>query len=85
MADSPAVQHKASSATDRHTLTERCNGTLVSDAFPNASNLQQPVGLQRVVLQPLQLKYQPKLITQHQRRTEAVVNLETLSSSKDEA
>jgi len=85
LADSPAVQHQAPSTLNWHTLAERCHGAVVSNAFLNATDLQQPARFQRVVLQPLQLKHQPKLIAQHQCRAKALVYLKTLPSSQDEA
>lgn len=39
MADSPSVQHTATTATDRHASAERRDGAVVSDALLDAVNL----------------------------------------------
>ena len=53
MADSAQVQHQKAAALDRNPFTERCDGAVVSDAFLDAVDLQQPARFQGMVLESI--------------------------------
>ena len=49
------VQYKAKAIIDRNSSIERCNGTMVSYAFPHANYIFKLTRFQRMVLKSFQL------------------------------
>ena len=84
LADTTQIQHEEASPTYRYSLAERRDGALVTHALPHATDIQQPVRLQGVVLKPIQPIHQSQPINQHRRRAEAPVDPQTLPPPQDE-
>ena len=57
MANFVAIQYKTAASFDWYTLAKWRDGALVINALLNATDFQQPAGLQRMVFESIQLKY----------------------------
>ena len=85
MADFTQIQHETPPLAYWNPALERCDGALESDALPDATDLFQPIGLQGVVRQPVQLEYKLKLVSKLGGRVKATINPQTFPPAPHEA